>query len=269
MEIEPWAMKTLLLLQSSTEDAPYKLREMLVETIQQKYGGRRPCRPVPPVPSSWLAEFRAKKHSNHDSDEFMKKIMQADSPAPPTPDSNLTDTTTESTIESNEDVTIELVEEGLSCAVCCEVGFNAYELMECAECHSHYHKQCHSPPIPDRDVSDPRFVWYCRRCARTNKVNTVAVGGQINNIKQNNKPTSMKTAINLMSTSSFFNKHFGGSFGTSNKKTACGKYSTQSVVPSVKTAAHAPNMNIISADRRLQIMKKKAAKKQDKRVITK
>uniref|UniRef100_A0A170ZU76 Integrator complex subunit 12 n=1 Tax=Triatoma infestans TaxID=30076 RepID=A0A170ZU76_TRIIF len=206
------------MLQSSTEDAPYKLREMLVETIQQKYGGRRACRPVPPVPSSWLAEFRAKRHSNQDGDEFMKRIMPPDSPAPPTPDSNLTDTT-ESTVESNEDVTIEL-EDGLSCAVCSEIGFNAYELMECAECHSHYHKQCHSPPIPDRDISDPRFVWYCHRCAKTNKVSTAAVGGQVNSVKQNNKPANMKTTINLMSPSSFLNKHFGGSFGTSNKKSS-------------------------------------------------
>lgn len=37
-------------------------------------------------------------------------------------------------------------------------------LVECLECHSMYHQNCHSPPITDINLNDPRIVWYCRNC---------------------------------------------------------------------------------------------------------
>lgn len=43
-------------------------------------------------------------------------------------------------------------------------------LVECLECHSLYHQECHNPPVT-QDVNDPRFVWYCASCSKTmNKV---------------------------------------------------------------------------------------------------
>ncbi|CAG5117660.1 unnamed protein product, partial [Candidula unifasciata] len=43
------------------------------------------------------------------------------------------------------------------------------QLVECQECHSLYHQECHKPPVTEEDVSDPRFVWYCSRCSRSLK----------------------------------------------------------------------------------------------------
>ncbi|KAK9497916.1 hypothetical protein O3M35_003815 [Rhynocoris fuscipes] len=257
-EIEPWAMKTLLLLQSRSEDAPYKLREMLVETIQQKYGGRRTWRPVPPVPRSWLAEFRAKKQLNQDGDEFMRRVVHSESPVPRSPDSNVSESSDSSSDES-KGIMIEMVEDELSCIVCNEVGGNPYDLVECAECHSHYHKECHSPPISDRDVSDPRVVWYCRRCAKTIRV---TIPSSLSSLKHAAKTISVKsTTHGVLSSPPIVSKHFGGSYGTPSKKINVSKLATNIV----QLKGHSPTINIISADKRLQIMKKKAARKQDKR----
>lgn len=41
------------------------------------------------------------------------------------------------------------------------------KLIECAECHSSYHQECHTPPISDQDAADPRLIWYCVQCMRT------------------------------------------------------------------------------------------------------
>ncbi|ESN93662.1 hypothetical protein HELRODRAFT_88378, partial [Helobdella robusta] len=41
-------------------------------------------------------------------------------------------------------------------------------LVECQECHSLYHQECHKPAITE-DVNDPRFVWYCFKCSKNLK----------------------------------------------------------------------------------------------------
>lgn len=38
------------------------------------------------------------------------------------------------------------------------------KLVECVDCHRHYHQNCHFPPITDMDLNDPRLVWYCSTC---------------------------------------------------------------------------------------------------------
>lgn len=40
------------------------------------------------------------------------------------------------------------------------------QLVECQECHNLYHQECHKPQVTDKDVNDPRLVWYCARCTR-------------------------------------------------------------------------------------------------------
>ena len=40
------------------------------------------------------------------------------------------------------------------------------QLVECQECHSLYHQECHKPPVTQREMSDPRFVWYCAKCTK-------------------------------------------------------------------------------------------------------
>lgn len=43
------------------------------------------------------------------------------------------------------------------------------QLVECQECHNLYHQDCHKPQVTDKEVNDPRLVWYCARCTRQMK----------------------------------------------------------------------------------------------------
>lgn len=57
----------------------------------------------------------------------------------------------------------------LSCVICNTMSISSTNrLVECQECHSLYHQDCHKPPVTE-DVNDPRFVWYCCKCAKNLK----------------------------------------------------------------------------------------------------
>lgn len=58
----------------------------------------------------------------------------------------------------------------LSCVVCKQVEQSAgNEIVECQECHSLYHQECHKPSLANENVKDPRFVWYCSTCTNKRK----------------------------------------------------------------------------------------------------
>ncbi|CAH2300832.1 integrator complex subunit 12 [Pelobates cultripes] len=62
------------------------------------------------------------------------------------------------------------MEMGLACVVCRQMTvFSGNVLVECQECHNLYHQDCHKPQVTDKDVNDPRLVWYCARCTRQMK----------------------------------------------------------------------------------------------------
>lgn len=48
-------------------------------------------------------------------------------------------------------------------------------LVECLECHSMYHQNCHNPPIIDINLNDPRIVWYCINCRQKDSQKTVSI----------------------------------------------------------------------------------------------
>ncbi|EDO31076.1 predicted protein, partial [Nematostella vectensis] len=64
-----------------------------------------------------------------------------------------------------EDLAIDL---GVSCSVCdhSENKMTGNKLVECHECHSHYHQKCHEPRVSDEDANDLRLVWYCTLCIK-------------------------------------------------------------------------------------------------------
>ncbi|KAM9331305.1 integrator complex subunit 12 [Gastrophryne carolinensis] len=77
------------------------------------------------------------------------------------------------------------MEMGLVCVVCRQMTvFSGNQLVECQECHNLYHQDCHKPQVTDKDVNDPRLVWYCARCTRQMK--RMALKNQ----KPAQKPTS-------------------------------------------------------------------------------
>lgn len=58
----------------------------------------------------------------------------------------------------------------ISCVVCKRVEQRAgNEIVECQECHSLYHQECHKPSLANENVKDPRFVWYCSTCTNRRK----------------------------------------------------------------------------------------------------
>ncbi|KAG5848383.1 hypothetical protein ANANG_G00097890 [Anguilla anguilla] len=62
------------------------------------------------------------------------------------------------------------MEMGLACVVCRQMTVTSgNQLVECQECHNLYHQDCHRPQVTDKDVNDPRLVWYCARCTRKMK----------------------------------------------------------------------------------------------------
>ncbi|KAK7002894.1 integrator complex subunit 12 [Biomphalaria glabrata] len=66
-----------------------------------------------------------------------------------------------------EDFALEM---GIACVVCRQFEVSSgNQLVECQECHTLYHQECHKPPVTEEDVSDPRFVWYCSRCTKSLK----------------------------------------------------------------------------------------------------
>lgn len=68
-----------------------------------------------------------------------------------------------------EEMQFELEFGNLSCVVCKAFGVSSTNrLIECQECHSLYHQECHKPPVTE-NVNDPRFVWYCNKCAKNLK----------------------------------------------------------------------------------------------------
>ncbi|XP_077461125.1 integrator complex subunit 12 isoform X2 [Stigmatopora argus] len=70
--------------------------------------------------------------------------------------------------ETNADVFA--MEMGLACVVCRQMTVSmGNQLVECQECHNLYHQDCHKPQVTDKEVNDPRLVWYCARCTRQMK----------------------------------------------------------------------------------------------------
>ncbi|XP_007537420.1 integrator complex subunit 12 [Erinaceus europaeus] len=62
------------------------------------------------------------------------------------------------------------MEMGLACVVCRQMTVTSgNQLVECQECHNLYHQDCHRPQVTDKEVNDPRLVWYCARCTRQMK----------------------------------------------------------------------------------------------------
>ncbi|KAG1653183.1 Integrator complex subunit 12 [Nymphon striatum] len=63
-----------------------------------------------------------------------------------------------------------VLELGLVCVVCRSIDVApGNQLIECQECHSLYHQECHRPPAISHDVNDPRLVWYCSKCKKNLK----------------------------------------------------------------------------------------------------
>ncbi|XP_076165456.1 uncharacterized protein LOC143145706 isoform X1 [Ptiloglossa arizonensis] len=127
-------------------------------------------------------------------------------------------------IQTDNTLALEILEDDLTCVICKGMDVGARNrLVECLECHSLYHQECHVPHILDSQIDVPGLVWYCSNCSKS---------------QVSKERSSPKTVIESKPKEQKKSNTSGG-----NKVT--------------------PNIHIISADRRLKDMMKKA--KQDKR----
>jgi len=65
---------------------------------------------------------------------------------------------------------IDITEGGGGCTVCNKTHQKTgNEIVECQECHSLYHQECHKPSLANENFKDPRFIWYCSVCTSRRK----------------------------------------------------------------------------------------------------
>ena len=71
------------------------------------------------------------------------------------------------TSSSDNELELDLFNEDLMCIVCNGMDFAALNrLLECSDCHSLYHQECHHPPV---NSSDADGTWTCQNCKDASK----------------------------------------------------------------------------------------------------
>ena len=101
---------------------------------------------------------------------------------------------------------------GISCIVCKNSNTSkSNQLVECQECHSLYHQNCHRPPITEHNINDPRVVWYCVKCAKSlkkvasknGKSTATVMSGQTNSTSVSGNSSPNKSGTTLTNSASF------------------------------------------------------------------
>ncbi|KAF5292017.1 hypothetical protein FQA39_LY14134 [Lamprigera yunnana] len=131
-------------------------------------------------------------------------------------------------------------------------------LLECSDCHSLYHQECHRPPVSNDDADG---VWTCHTCKLQKSTNappqvTSVIAPVAGTTVLANKAVAKHSSSSLppppvqKSAVSTGKVHFNTA-----------KQNSKPPAPNSKSSVSAH----ITIDKRLQIMKKKAAKLHEKR----
>ncbi|XP_076761760.1 integrator complex subunit 12 [Xylocopa sonorina] len=223
LDLDPQFTQGLHLLHSTNKDSAEQLRALLDEAIKQKYG-----------PSKMLANVLHKKYmmeepvlSDHSSSSGSKKSKSSSSSSSKhsskssknsSPVNLPTRDTPPDIIQTDNTLALEILEDDLTCVICKGMDVGARNrLVECLECHSLYHQECHVPHILDSQIDVPGLVWYCSNCSKS---------------QVSKERSSPKTVIES-------------------------KTKEQKKTNSSGANKATPNIHIISADRRLKDMMKK------------
>lgn len=171
--------------------------------------------------------------------------------------SNVEDSKT-TTSSSDNELELDLLKDDLMCVVCRQmvVGANN-QLLECIDCHSLYHQDCHNPVITSKDVEGGQ--WICANCKEIKKAAKAEAKSHRSSSSSGYKSSSSKGGSSSSKTSSSSSKH-GSSNGSGGKHSSSSSHSSSNTLVLSRNPG-TPNINIISADKRIQIMKKKAASK--------
>lgn len=206
-ELDPVFLKALGYLHSKSKDSADRLKALLDESLckgsdsgyrppqkdieQSKVTLSKPKSDVKPSNSSPASSIlkpvpieKVKKEAEKRSSDKMKVDVSDPVDLPKKPRLEKPEARSSPiTVPSSKDIPIPdlssfdetsaddfAMEMGLACVVCRQMTvFSGNQLVECQECHNLYHQDCHKPQVTDKDVNDPRLVWYCARCTRQMK----------------------------------------------------------------------------------------------------
>ncbi|XP_055524895.1 integrator complex subunit 12 [Wyeomyia smithii] len=348
VDIDPTFKHALKLLHSGNIDSAEKIRNLLDELIKQRFGGSktlintlskkhldeersavgsnlyvRKQKPAPVVVAPPIAAFDSKQQSPANS-------LAATESAVPTPESLTVPPPAGSIIlsisdvegnDEDDEVVMEdekLKElEDLMCIVCRRMDVSARNrLVECADCTSLYHQDCHKPVISEADANDQENAWLCTLCKgksiSKSSSSPSTIGSPAKISSSSHSKSSSSKSYESSSSSSRHKSSKSSKEGSSHERgerdrdrdrerdrdrsdrdrdrdrdrerdrsdrdrdrEKSSKSSSSSSATSSSTAVAAgasssssgvagtPSINIISADKRLQMMKKKAAKLHD------
>ncbi|KAK7790292.1 hypothetical protein R5R35_003871 [Gryllus longicercus] len=204
LEIDPGYIKCLRLMHSKSKESEEQLRQMLEDLIRQRNGNTKSIASLQKREVSTSKKEKHSSGSNGRKDELKRESekhtfeesagssretskksktelpktshLKSSSSTPTSPlspaKSFLSDVDVKEEVkedDDHDDLALEILEEDLTCVVChgMDVGVRN-QLVECLECHSLYHQECHNPPVPD-DMNDPRSAWYCASCTKVLK----------------------------------------------------------------------------------------------------
>ncbi|NXK36373.1 INT12 protein, partial [Piprites chloris] len=208
LELDPIFLKALGFLHSKSKDSAEKLKALLDESLargtessyrpsqkeaeQPKVSVTKPIKQEPKASSSLpsgnnngkpTASEKVKKETEKRSDKTKVDTAEgADAPKKPKVEKQEA-RSSPITVQTSKDLSMPdlssfeetsaddfAMEMGLACVVCRQMTVTfVNQLVECQECHNLYHQDCHKPQVTDKEVNDPRLVWYCARCTRQMK----------------------------------------------------------------------------------------------------
>lgn len=315
IEIDPALRYALTLLHSTEKNSAEKIRLALDDIINSRHGANKML--VNTLSKKHLAEEsnapgtgyqRSKSSDSGSSSTASMEIVAVSSDADQSiiidvPDDDLDETDDEAVIEADhfkvikknykkniKKLSINLIFqelEDLMCVICRRMDVSVRNrLVECSECHSLYHQECHKPPISEAEANDQENVWNCALCKslavplpkRVTASSSPARSSPYS-VSDSRSEQKSKSNKNYESSSSSSSSGSRKSKTKSSSKPSKSSKSSSKTVPIVsvtpekkcsspnpsakdkdKASSVMPNITIISADKRLQNMKKKAAK---------
>ncbi|KAK6633204.1 hypothetical protein RUM44_003805 [Polyplax serrata] len=218
-EMEPAFCKALKLLHSNANDSSDEIMHLLEEVIQQKYGGTKtlnlkcgnfyeePAKPVEPPKMTRLSRGSSPALSATAGQTSEKSSRDSSPPSEPV--------STRTTPDLDDgDLALEIFEDDLNCKICKGMTVGPRNrLVECSDCHSLYHQECHKPPISE-NVNDPRLVWYCSSCTKKTQEK---VQPKVKSVQLENNNKKLKPEVVSENKSSAFKRNEKNSSSSHNK----------------------------------------------------
>ncbi|VVC88457.1 unnamed protein product [Leptidea sinapis] len=229
IELDPSIKLCLKYLHSSAPDSTEQLRLTLDDTIRQTYGNSKTLGNV--LPKKYINEEKmtSPSRSKHKSDKSSAKTIPVPQQSPQ--QIQIPERENDDGSVMDGELAFDFLQEDLTCVVCRQIAVQAgNRLVECDACHSLYHQDCHKPVISDNDMSSG---WQCATCLSSQSFTTSYLKA-LSPTRISEPTTPIKITTSLTASS-----------------------------PPSKVVT--PNINIISADKRIQNMKKKAAKQHEKK----